>query len=183
MALENSRLIEAIEKLKDSESGSKEIMELIANTRLSFSEEDNFLLVYGSLRKGQFNYKRIRSSFGTDSFIYLSTTKLQYSVLHDLGNYSALLGASYLKEVVVEIMYCSDKVAKAIKDMELDAGYRKTTYNMFLTTELGSMRGVTFSYYIADRDLCKEVTDNPLIYPLVECGDWVKYLKSTQVAG
>ena len=70
---------------------------------------NNFIFVYGSLRKDQYNYDRIRRQFGDDSFIHIDTLEMRNVKMYDLGEYPAVTTAKYEDIVVGDLMYCSDE--------------------------------------------------------------------------
>lgn len=178
MAITNSRVLEALYKISKVETGSLEVIDLLKNLR-SDEIDKNFLFVYGSLRKKQYNYERIRAAFGNDSLVYIATTEIKYATMYDMGSYPACTGGGYYTRVVGEVMYCSDEVFKAIKDMEEGAGYRKIDTHFYSDDN----RTIFLPYYIAGRELLQQIYEYPEKFNHVESGDWCKYLMATKVEG
>lgn len=169
---------EELLKLLSLDVGSKERQLILGRLADLPNEEfkNNFIFVYGSLRKDHYNYQKIRNMFGKNSLIYITDQKIEYAKLYDLGSYPAIIRAGYNDRVVGEIMYCSNEVYKAIEEMELGSGYIKDNTNIFIRTYYGSLRCTWITYYSAGIELTKSIKNNVVKYPLVTSGDWSDYL-------
>ena len=117
--------------------------------------------VYGSLRKGEYNYERFVDYF-KGGLEYLRTTVVRGYDLYDLGAYPGIRVSSDLsKELVVDIMECSDDCFKHIEAMEHGAGYNSVSITV-------------------GADECTIYVYNYPATNLVESGDWSKYLSHEQ---
>jgi gamma-glutamylcyclotransferase (GGCT)/AIG2-like uncharacterized protein YtfP len=74
------------------------------------------LAVYGTLRKGQYNFNRF-------DLTYLKTETIQGWDLYDLGPYPCAVPGEGI--LTVEIMECDEYNYQIIKGMELGAGYKE----------------------------------------------------------
>lgn len=182
MAIEDEKLKDLLSKV-DPNNPSKEDSKAIS-IRLDQMSSDqyskNFIIVYGSLRKGQYNYNRMKDMFGDKSFIHIRNEIIQYAMLYDLGEYPAACHASYRHSIKGELMYCNDDVYKYIKDMELGAGYIETQASVFKRTQMGSMSCTFITYYEAGVQLTNMIRANPNLYPIVGSGDWVDYIQGVE---
>lgn len=142
----------------------------------------NFFFVYGTLRKGQYNYNKLKALFGNESIESLYTTTADYAGLYDLGNYPVMLETRGSMKVTGEVIWCNDKVSKAIKDMEEEAGY--TTSDVFLWLRDFGVKGewkvISLVTYVAGKELQEKVEKNSNKYPRIYSGDWCKYLKAVE---
>ncbi len=179
MAIQNDKLKSALSSIK-GEEGSNEIVKLFGD--LSYEDfTENFAFVYGSLRKGQYNYERIRNVFGINDFVYITQAKINNHKIYDLGNYPAIVTSVYNSNPVVgDIMYCSDKVIDAIDLMETSAGYKKDEIRVWVEDKSGIMRTCQLTYFVAGNQLTNMIFGNREEYPAIESGDWNKYLMATQ---
>ncbi len=160
------------------EEGSKGVLNILPGLPKE-TYINNFLLVYGSLRKKQYNYLRLRHNFGKESFVYIDTVEISNARMFDLGDYPVTTGGAYNDIVIAEVMYCSNKVFKTIQAMEEGAGYRKIETGFWTRDKGWKSKGPTeISYYIAGKRLFEELTQAK--YPRVESGDWVKYLTAVE---
>lgn len=117
------------------------------------------ILVYGSLRKGEYNYESFKRRHG-DGFNYLGTTKVKGFNLYSLGSYPGITESEDPeKELVVDIMECDDDCYNSIYRMEIGAGYR---------TQEVIVDGEPMNIYL--------YLGRPT--RLVESGDWSQFLKS-----
>lgn len=116
------------------------------------------ILVYGSLRKGEYNYKRFLKYY-PDGLNYLATTTITGYKLYDLGSYPGIRPQDGT-ELVVDVMEVSDEAYDSITGMERGAGYSvvKETVEGF-----GECTIYVYDYPVNEKYL-------------VESGDWSKYL-------
>jgi len=113
-----------------------------------------YVLVYGSLRKNQYNFDTFKNLYG-DSIAYMLTDTLKGYDLFSLGAYPAILPGN--GEIVVDLIRCSPECYKDILNMELKAGYREETI---------LFKGVS----------CKLFVYNASELPnKVKSGDWLKF--------
>lgn len=85
------------------------------------------ILVYGSLRKDEYNYQSFKKLFG-DEYNYIRTIKIKGFDLFSFGAYPGIKESENLdQELTVDIMECSEDCHKAITRMELGAGYKIVT--------------------------------------------------------
>lgn len=174
----DEKIKEALSEIK-GEEGSKEIMENLLPSLGKLAFDRNFILVYGTLRKKQYNYERIRHVFGKNSLIYIGDTRLDYHRMYDLGNYPAIIpGGS--KSIVVELMFCNDDVYKAINEMETSAGYSKDSQVIWVKISNNTLRTAWLNLYTASPKLITTIMKEKDRFPLIESGDWVKYLRATE---
>jgi len=90
-------------------------------------ENNNNVLLYGSLRKGNYNYERFMDYF-PKGLEFKSTTTIKGFDLYDLGSYPGIKKSDDPEKVlVVDIMTCSDDCFNSINRMELGAGYSAET--------------------------------------------------------
>jgi len=119
------------------------------------------ILVYGSLRSGEFNFNRFKEYF-PNGIEYIKTTTVKGFDLHSLGSYPGIVKSKDPeKELVVDIMHCDNPCYYAINGMELGAGYKN---------EDVLIEGVPHTIYVYQ--------GNP--NRLVESGDWSKHLKDVK---
>lgn len=116
------------------------------------------LCVYGSLRKGDYNFDRFLNYFGKD-FEYQETTEITGYKLYSLGAYPFVQKTDNEKnKLIVDIIKVSEECANNIDMMERGAGYNIDTINI---------NGEECTIYTMDRE--GDV--------LVESGDWIKFKK------
>lgn len=146
------------------------------------SQKDIFLVAYGSLRRGQYNYKHYIEVYGEDNFSWECTTEITGYKMYDLGVYPAIVpvmdeltidrdGVLSLDNhaVIVDVFRISTKVLKRIHSMETGAGYKFGTVTIPSLQRNGkSQMGIL--YYMSE------------LYPVVKDGDWVKYEERTVYA-
>lgn len=140
----------------------------------------NFIVVYGSLRKGQYNYNSIRETFGKENFIFIKDQLIEYAQLYDLGDFPAICHASYRHSVKGELMYCSNEVFQSIKEMETLVGYKEGQVAMYEMTRTGSMACMPITYYEAGPSLMNKIKSSPHLYPLIQEGDWIDYIEGVE---
>ncbi len=84
----------------------------------------NLVCVYGTLRKGQVNYRKIITAFGSACLSYKKTLTLPGWKMYDELLYPYIVRSSNLRDsIVVEVFTCTNRVYDAIKNMEIGAGY------------------------------------------------------------
>lgn len=117
------------------------------------------IVVYGSLREGEYNADRFRRNYGAENFKYIRTTTITGYNIFDLGSYPGLkISNDPNSKVIVDIMEVSDECFQSIEWMEHGAGY--STIKV-----VDDETGQKFPAYMYEYS----ATD------LVESGDWVKY--------
>jgi len=121
------------------------------------------LLVYGSLREGEYNYERfncktVKTGIPLEGFILVDRGPYPYAVPKDKGYKNTT--------IIVDIIDVDERTAKSIEYMEIAAGYRKI--NVTLDGENYPM--YVYNYY-------------PDGGPVVESGDWSEYLKTRNKEG
>jgi len=175
MAIKNEIILAALEEFKKDRDGDKVISALTKTTVDEYCR--NFLVVYGSLRKGEYNFKRVISKYGKNSFAYIRSHDITFAELYDLGDYPAIIRGIWGDVVVGDIMYCSDEVFSMIEEMELNSGYRHATTRVYDPT-LGSIKVCVLPYYEAEPGLRNRIASQSALYPRVKSGDWSVYLKN-----
>ena len=116
------------------------------------------IAVYGSLRKGEYNYDR----FGGDkTFKHLGTHSITGYELFSLGPYPGVRPASKDKSIVVDVLECENGVAAMIDRMETGAGY------VAKEITVGEHTATIYEYNYS-------ITGNSI----VESGDWIKFNES-----
>jgi gamma-glutamylcyclotransferase (GGCT)/AIG2-like uncharacterized protein YtfP len=141
---------------------------------------NNFLFVYGSLRKDEYNYNRIRTNYGGDSFMYICSASVNQISLYDAGSYPIGIGES-LKDgsfkLAGDLMFCSNNARNSIDTMELSAGYKICSKSINVETTTFNNKSseiLLIDTFVADKSLEKYAKEN---YKLVTSGDWTKYLR------
>lgn len=114
------------------------------------------ILVYGSLRKGCYNFEAFKSEY-KDEINYIKTTTIKGYSLYSLGAYPGILPGT--GELVVDILEVSPRVAQAIYYMEIGAGYEVEN------VEIGIEN---YPIYVYKHNVSED--------RLVEHGDWVKHV-------
>ena len=119
------------------------------------------IIVYGSLRKDEYNFKSFQRVYGEDNIKYIETTIVDGFKLYSLGSYPGIKQADLSNKLVVDILEVSDEVWKHI---EKSAGYY-TVYK--------EIKGDYLPIFIY----------SDAIYPdaLVKSGDWSEYVKQKEV--
>lgn len=88
------------------------------------------ILVYGSLRKGEYNFDRISSQY-PGGVKYVGTTKIKGYNLYNLGSYPAISeGEDKSKELTVDVLEVSQPAFNFIERMEIGAGYNRSYHNI-----------------------------------------------------
>lgn len=116
------------------------------------------ILVYGSLRKGEYNYDSFKEEYG-DDFQFVKELTLEGYKLYSLGVYPGIKKTNNKEDVlVVNKIQLSEEAYRDVDWMEIGAGYSRETINV---------DGDDCTLYIYDG----HVRDTDL----VENGDWSKY--------
>lgn len=119
------------------------------------------ILVYGSLRNGEYNFERFKDYF-PNGIEYVKTTTIKGFDLHSLGSYPGIVPSDNPeKELVVDVMNCNNQCFYSIDGMERGAGYKAQEV---------IVDNVPHTIYV--------YKGNP--NRLVESGDWSKHLKDAK---
>ncbi len=121
---------------------------------------NNYIAVYGSLRKGEYNYKRFKNYF-KEGLEYIETATLIGYNLFDLGSYPGIKPTHDKKTLTVDIMSCNSECFTHIEHMELGANYHAEQIKI-------------------DNYLCTIYIYNGYTVKEVPHGDWSKYLKEKE---
>lgn len=182
MAITNKELERAINKLKKNQNyrNRNKVLDAMCNAS-NDSCKENFLLAYGSLREGEFNYEYYRTVCGEESLVFIYNTEISHCKIYDFGMYPVAIGGNFKDKVTVDLMYCSDEVFASIKAMEEHAGYRlcSSSFNR-IVEENNHIRVLSAPYYIATRALIEIVQHNEDKFPLIPGGDWSRYIVSVK---
>jgi gamma-glutamylcyclotransferase (GGCT)/AIG2-like uncharacterized protein YtfP len=85
--------------------------------------DNKYILVYGSLRKGDYNYDRFKGLYGSE-FEYVSTMQIGGFDLYELnGDYPGVKRNELSNPLTVDIIKVSKKCYEQINSMEYYAGY------------------------------------------------------------
>jgi len=118
------------------------------------------ILVYGTLRKGQYNFDRIINNFGLESMKLVSEKILkgfQMVTIHDW--YPAIIYTNKEEDtIIVEEMEVTPEAKNFIDRMEAGAGYSIMTID-----------GADI-YYMTQNTYGEQA--------IIKSGDWVKYIES-----
>ena len=117
--------------------------------------------VYGSLRKGFGNHRRL------DGATYKGTTKtLRPFAMYSLGGFPMVqLDGAKVAPITVEIYECDDGVLAGLDQLEGYRGPGKS--NFYDRSEVDTGLGTVLIYHIEDRPAPQAA--------LVESGDWKEY--------
>lgn len=115
------------------------------------------LLVYGSLRKGAYNFERFQEIFGEKEMSYIETRQIEGYSLHDLGAYPCAVETNDNTPLVVDILEVSDEAHERIKMMELGAGYYEKEIEL---------DAIPHYMYLFEKPYGEQVQE----------GDWIKYI-------
>lgn len=128
------------------------------------------IAVYGSLRKGDYNYDRCIPNAEV-----IEQVELQGWEMYDLGSYPAIVRGD--GTVLFDIMDVTDEHYDRVESMELGAGYIAET-----VTLKGASEATLF--YMKDEALAQYESWSRQV-KLVESGDWIEYkaLKETGLRG
>lgn len=145
--------------------------------------QNNFLFVYGTLRKGQSQYKEIKSLFGDSGIEYICTNRYDYKQIVDLGQYPALLDSKTPDYVVGDIIYTSNEVSDYIKARVEAKGFIMDSSTLWIPSgsiDSKTVKILSLPTYVAGDNLIKEITKNRQNYPKIEVCDWIRYQKQTK---
>lgn len=119
------------------------------------------ILTYGSLRKGEYNFERMKATYPDLTFI--GTSEIKGYDLFDLnGSYPGIKSSQDPeKTLVVDMMECGESCFNSINRMELGANY---------TAETVMVNEIPHTIYVYQGSARK----------LVESGDWSRYLNHEQ---
>lgn len=119
-----------------------------------------YIAVYGSLRKGQYNYQ--------DSLKYIGTTSIKGFDLYPVGfgSYPAIIPTNEDNILVIDVLECTDEDKNWIDRMEIGAGY----YIKEVEVELDGQLYPCHIYIYRE-----EHQDSLKRRPRVESGDWVEF--------
>lgn len=89
---------------------------------------ENRLIVYGSLRKGAYNFQRFVDYYSEENIRYEKTLVIEGYLLYDLGyGYPcAIQTGNPDHKITVDILNVSDLCFEALNAMEIGAGYKPT---------------------------------------------------------
>ena len=111
------------------------------------------IAVYGSLRKGEFNFEVFQLCF-SGKVEFLGTTTLHGYDLYSLGSFPAAVVGS--NDIVVDLLDVDARVFSVIQEMEFSAGYYEDSVEI---------EGENYGIFL--------YPDVPQIhYGLIESGDW-----------
>jgi gamma-glutamylcyclotransferase (GGCT)/AIG2-like uncharacterized protein YtfP len=118
------------------------------------------ILVYGTLRKGQYNFDRIINNYGSESMKYIETKVIEGFKMVSISDWYPVIIFNGWKNqtIVVEVMEVSSEAKSFIDRMEVDAGYT-----------IKQVDGMDIYCFVNDYFGNKGV---------IESGDWVKYISS-----
>jgi len=123
----------------------------------------NKLLIFGTLRRGQYNFNRFKF-YGEQK--YIETIRLSGFDLYDLGHYPTVVKGE--GEVTFEIHSVCDKILEIITDMEIGAGYKP------IKIKVGDS---DCTLYTMEKEYIDEGVVRGRPFPKIESGDWVAYQK------
>jgi|688.fasta_scaffold771024_2 gamma-glutamylcyclotransferase (GGCT)/AIG2-like uncharacterized protein YtfP len=84
------------------------------------------ILVYGSLREGDYNFERVKNLFGEDSIKKIGEKTLSGFAIFDLGHYPGLNETGNEDhKVLFDVLEVNEKAFNFIQRMELGAGYNE----------------------------------------------------------
>ena len=122
------------------------------------------ICVYGSLRKGCYNFDRF-CGYYPGEIIYKETTTIDANyALFSLGSYPALVKSEEKNNITVDILEVSERAFEALNRMEVGAGYSPVKINI---------NGVECTVWIYNYKAHPNAK--------VESGNWVEYLASKEL--
>lgn len=117
--------------------------------------------VYGSLRKGEYNFERFVEAYGTTNIKVLSEgVVIEGYNLYNLGPYPAITKGD--NNLTIDVLSVSENVYNSIRAMELGAGYNEESIKI---PRYNDVKIYTFK----EGSFPKE--------RLVESGNWSEFLK------
>lgn len=119
----------------------------------------NYLLTYGSLRKGQYNYN-------AKELEYIDTIEISGYKLYSLGAYPGIKYTGNEEDIIIcDILNVkTNKESNAIDYMELYADYSIASLPVILNKVIYACKLYIYNGFIDENNLIKH-------------GDWSKYLK------
>lgn len=122
---------------------------------------DKYILVYGSLRKGEYNYEYFKNGME-----YVKTVEIPNYKLYSLGAYPGIKESNNNEDILIcDLMKITDEsCGEGVHRMEVGAGYSYKTINI---------DGIDATIYPYEGNVRDE--------DLVVSGDWSKYLKQEEV--
>lgn len=143
-----------------------------------------FRLVYGSLRKGEYNFKGFQTTFGEDSVMKVGETTLKGWKLYSLGSYPTIVPLSEddnqddFPPIKLDLLALSEDAAYSIDRMESGAGYLEEVLSISiddLTEVSDSLRDLHShpDLHITTRLYFMEEVPY-YAGPLIESGDWTR---------
>ncbi len=133
--------------------------------------DKKYILVYGSLRKGAYNYDRFKDHYG-ENFNYLFTIQIEGFDLYDIsyGAYPGIKRNPAAGELTVDVIEVSSDCYDEIHEMEYHAGYTPV-YTDIIHDDTGYLYNCTM--YIFDGPV--KAQDH------IPSGNWIKYkLKNSE---
>lgn len=122
------------------------------------------IAVYGSLRKGDYNYDRC-----IPEAELVTQTILQGWNMYDLGSYPCVSMGN--GSIVIDIYDVTEDEYDRVEAMELGAGYSKVTIK-------GDRHGEATLFYMTNQRLAQYERFETL--KKVESGDWISYKKDRE---
>lgn len=125
-------------------------------------ENKIYVALYGSLRKGEYNYDRFIARFGEQGLKYIETYQINGFDLYSLGSYPGIKKSeSPASNLTIDVMECNFACFSSINNMELGAGY---------SPEIVEIDGYSCTIYVYN-------------YPVMEMnkvknGNWSDYLRN-----
>ncbi len=127
------------------------------------------ILVYGSLREGQYNFKRFKDFYGDDIKYIETIPRITNYKMYDLGSYPCIVYSTNMHDAItVDKLQVSDACYEMIYSMEIGAGYT--------LSEMGRLEGG-----VVNRYGIFTMENAPRNATHVVNGDWTKYLKQVKV--
>ena len=124
------------------------------------------IAVYGSLRKGAYNYDRFLQKYGKEDFFSLGKIVVPGYKLYDLGSYPGVKESNSKDDtIVVDILELSEEAYDTIYSMERNAGYKAK----FIEEE-----GITCTIFIYNLEVDEK-------YRIKE-GDYISYLQESKAS-
>lgn len=118
------------------------------------------IAVYGSLREGEYNFNRFKDWF--PSIKVIGQERVSGFVLFSLGSYPGIRFTGNPEDsVVFDFLEVPDECYTQITLMEIGANYKVITLNTNMS----------------DKIVCYEYLGNSERLPIIEHGDWSRYLK------
>lgn len=138
--------------------------------------KEKYLLAYGSLRKGQYNFNRISNLFSSKDVIqYVRTIKLPGYKMYSLGSYPACIHTGTRSDIIeCDILRMHNSAFDIIDRMEVGAGY--TQYSTPIVFKDGFIQyNKDMSIYIFE-DIDEETMKTKFQGEVID-GNWVKHLR------